>query len=106
LLLLLLLLLPRPAGDFMRDFSQKLVPLLEDKIRVMIYAGGHVCTTAHARVQRSAACSAEPAAVSGPCTERSAVCAGLRSQHFGDLKVFEQHISCHASSCRLRVLCR
>jgi hypothetical protein len=29
----------------MRDFSQKLVPLLEDKIRVMIYAGepAHAC---------------------------------------------------------------
>ncbi|WIA37630.1 hypothetical protein OEZ86_014531 [Tetradesmus obliquus] len=26
-------------GDFMRDFSLKLVPLLEDKVRVMIYAG-------------------------------------------------------------------
>eukprot|EP00775_Hariotina_reticulata_P005749 gene5749-5989_t len=26
-------------GDFMRDFSTKLVPLLEDDIRVMIYAG-------------------------------------------------------------------
>jgi carboxypeptidase C (cathepsin A) len=26
-------------GDFMRDFSTKLVPLLEDNIRVMIYAG-------------------------------------------------------------------
>eukprot|EP00878_Enallax_costatus_P000305 GHUV01000378.1.p1 GENE.GHUV01000378.1~~GHUV01000378.1.p1 ORF type:complete len:521 (+),score=122.91 GHUV01000378.1:129-1565(+) len=26
-------------GDFMRDFSHKLVPLLEDNIRVMIYAG-------------------------------------------------------------------
>eukprot|EP00879_Flechtneria_rotunda_P003621 GHRR01003858.1.p2 GENE.GHRR01003858.1~~GHRR01003858.1.p2 ORF type:complete len:135 (+),score=47.73 GHRR01003858.1:1563-1967(+) len=26
-------------GDFMRDFSKKLVPLLEDNIRVMIYAG-------------------------------------------------------------------
>jgi len=26
-------------GDFMRDFSQKLVPLIEDDIRVMIYAG-------------------------------------------------------------------
>lgn len=26
-------------GDFMRDFSLKLVPLLEDDIRVMIYAG-------------------------------------------------------------------
>jgi hypothetical protein len=34
------LLPPPPAGDFMRDFSLKLVPLLEDKIRVMIYAGG------------------------------------------------------------------
>jgi hypothetical protein len=30
-----------PPGDFMRDFSTKLVPLLEDNIRVMIYAGGH-----------------------------------------------------------------
>jgi hypothetical protein len=29
----------RPSGDFMRDFSTKLVPLLEDDIRVMIYAG-------------------------------------------------------------------
>jgi hypothetical protein len=29
----------RVAGDFMRDFSTKLVPLLEDDIRVMIYAG-------------------------------------------------------------------
>lgn len=38
LLLPLLLLLPF-SGDFMRDFSKKLVPLLEDKIRVMIYAG-------------------------------------------------------------------
>lgn len=28
-----------PPGDFMRDFSTKLVPLLEDDIRVMIYAG-------------------------------------------------------------------
>lgn len=27
------------AGDFMRDFSTKLVPLLEDDVRVMIYAG-------------------------------------------------------------------
>jgi hypothetical protein len=27
------------SGDFMRDFSTKLVPLLEDNIRVMIYAG-------------------------------------------------------------------
>lgn len=27
------------VGDFMRDFSTKLVPLLEDDIRVMIYAG-------------------------------------------------------------------
>lgn len=26
-------------GDFMRDFSTKLVPLLEDDIRVLIYAG-------------------------------------------------------------------
>jgi len=26
-------------GDSMRDFSQKLVPLLEDDVRVMIYAG-------------------------------------------------------------------
>jgi uncharacterized protein YneF (UPF0154 family) len=43
---LLLLLHPRSAGDFMRDFSKKLVPLLEDKIRVMIYAGGR--TASHA----------------------------------------------------------
>jgi hypothetical protein len=27
------------VGDFMRDFSGKLVPLLEDNVRVMIYAG-------------------------------------------------------------------
>jgi hypothetical protein len=26
-------------GDFMRDFSEKLVPLMEDDVRVMIYAG-------------------------------------------------------------------
>eukprot|EP00877_Chromochloris_zofingiensis_P010037 jgi/Chrzof1/5287/Cz15g20230.t1 len=26
-------------GDFMRDFSDKLVPLLEDEVRVLIYAG-------------------------------------------------------------------
>jgi hypothetical protein len=31
----------------MRDFSLKLVPLLEDKIRVMIYAGAHSCTRSH-----------------------------------------------------------
>lgn len=28
-----------PPGDFMRDFSDKLVPLLEDEVRVLIYAG-------------------------------------------------------------------
>ena len=30
------------AGDFMRSFSAKLVPLLEDGIRVLIYAGTRV----------------------------------------------------------------
>ncbi len=29
-------------GDFMRDNEQDLVPMLEDDIRVLIYAGGPV----------------------------------------------------------------
>lgn len=36
-----------PSGDFMRDFSLKLVPLLEDKVRVMIYAGESVSPKQH-----------------------------------------------------------
>jgi hypothetical protein len=44
------------AGDFMRDFSLKLVPLLEDKIRVMIYAGVHSRMQAHTHV---AACAVQ-----------------------------------------------
>jgi hypothetical protein len=33
---------PTRSGDFMRDFGDRLVPLLEDGVRVMIYAGGGV----------------------------------------------------------------
>jgi hypothetical protein len=55
----------------MRDFSKKLVPLLEDKIRVMIYAGGR--TASHALASHYTAYSVEPASVSYLCAVRLAM---------------------------------